>query len=86
MTPPLPHLDHLLADSHQLVVELRVGHLHLLQPEDPLVAALAELLLLLLQTLDHLRRRRRVRGGRGRTGRENKIREKRKNIRTMKEK
>ena len=53
--PSLLHLDHLLADSHQLVVELGVAHLHLLQSEDPLVAALTELLLLLLQTLDHLR-------------------------------
>lgn len=60
---PLPfsclhHLDHLFADSHELVVELGVAHLHLLQSEDPLVAALAELLLLLLQTLNHLSRSR----------------------------
>lgn len=54
--PPAPHLDHLLTDSHQLVVELGVGHLHLLQPENPLVTPQAELLLLLLQTLDHLSR------------------------------
>lgn len=56
-----PHLDHLFADAHQLVVQLGVAHLHLLQPEDALVAALAQLLLLLLQTLDHLRGRAQVR-------------------------
>lgn len=48
------YLDHLLADPHQLVVELEVAHLHLLQLEDPLVAALAQLPLLLLQALHHL--------------------------------
>lgn len=48
------HLDHLLAHPHELVVQLRVHHLHLLQLEHLLVAAGRQLLLILLQALDHL--------------------------------
>ena len=48
------HLDHLLADTHELVVQLRVHHFRLLQLKDLLVALLGQLLLVLLQTLDHL--------------------------------
>ncbi|TNN38742.1 hypothetical protein EYF80_051098 [Liparis tanakae] len=50
----LAYPDHVLADPHQLVVQLRIHHLHLLQLEDPLVAALSQLTLVLLQTLDDL--------------------------------
>lgn len=52
----LAYPDHVLADSHQLVVQFRINHLHLLQLEDPLVAALCQLTLVLLQTLDNLQR------------------------------
>lgn len=52
--PSLAHLDHLLADTHELVVQLWVHHFRLLQLEDLLVALLGQLLLALLQTLDHL--------------------------------
>ena len=52
----LAYPDHVLADSHQLVVQFRINHLHLLQLEDPLVAALSQLTLVLLQTLDDLER------------------------------
>lgn len=52
----LAYPDHVLADSHQLVVQLRIAHFHLLQLEDPLVTALSQLALVLLQTLDDLQR------------------------------
>lgn len=52
----LAYPDHVLADSHQLVVQFGINHLHLLQLEDPLVAALSQLTLVLLQTLDDLER------------------------------
>lgn len=50
------HPDHVLADPHQLIVQLRINHLHLLQLEDLLVAARRQLAFVLLQTLDHLAR------------------------------
>lgn len=52
--------DHGFADPHQLVVQLRVGHLHLLELENPLVAALSQLFFALLQTLDDLQRQKLV--------------------------
>lgn len=52
----LAYPDHVLADSHQLVVQFRIDHLHLLELEDPLVAALCQITLVLLQTLDNLQR------------------------------
>lgn len=49
-----PHLDHLLADSHESVVQFWIHHLCLLEPEDLLVAPGAELLLVFLQALNNL--------------------------------
>lgn len=54
----LVYLDHVLADSHQLVVQFRLGHLHLLQLEYPLVAPWIQEALVLLQTLNNLQRER----------------------------
>lgn len=50
----LAYPNHVLADPHQLVVQLGIHHLHLLQLEDALVAALGQLPFVLLQTLDDL--------------------------------
>lgn len=47
--------DHGLTDFHQLVVQLRVSHLHFLQLENPQVATLSQLFFALLQTLDDLK-------------------------------
>lgn len=48
------HLDHVFANSHQLIVQFRIHHLHLLELEDLLVAARRQLLLFVLQTLNNL--------------------------------
>lgn len=46
--------DHVFADSHQLIIQLWIHHLHLLELKDPLVAARRQLVLVFLQTLRHL--------------------------------
>lgn len=47
----------MLANSHQLIVQLRIRHFNLLQFEDPLVATLSQLTLVFLQTLNNLQRK-----------------------------
>lgn len=54
VTNEVSHPDHLLADSHELEVELWVHHFRLLQSEDLLMALLGQVLLAFFQTLNHL--------------------------------